>query len=104
MSAELILLNGCQNPHPKGHWYQTSPRTSAELGIIVDRVPKSQISHLVNTQKISARLLSKSAGTYEIYGLSESEVPGTRGLCEIQRLTADHTFLIYGQKPTRNPI
>ncbi len=73
--AGLYLLIGCQNHRPKGHWYQTSPHSSAELGVIVDHVPKDHITGLVNSKQISARVLSTASGTYEIYGLNPSEIP-----------------------------
>ena len=70
--AALVLI-GCQNPRETGRWYQTSPSSHQELGVIVSGASKSQIQSLNEAKQIGARTPSGPAGTYEIYGVSMDE-------------------------------
>jgi subtilisin family serine protease len=72
----LTLLAGvvaCNKPKVSGQWRNQSPIFKEDLGLIVSQIHSNQLSDLLKNNRIDARIISKKAEIYEIYGLSLSE-------------------------------
>lgn len=94
----LPLLISCSNAE-MGSWITHSPTNEYQLGLLVDHAPESEIQNLVQEKKLSARVLSKDSGTYEVYGMPESELKK-----ELPGVTVEQNQFFQNYEVSKSPL